>query len=106
MTDIIDILGSIIKLMGTNPQQAGGWFVALVVFIFMIWRLSIVDKKYDAYVTKLSEVIVTQEKEWRTLISKTEEMTFDMLKESTTSMSLLSEKINTLQLILLQYSKG
>lgn len=102
----MDILGGIIDLLKyfgfNNPAQAGGWIVSIFVSGFMIWRISVVDKKYDEFVTKISKVIEVQETEWRRLVTKTDEMTFDMLEASTKNMTVLSEKINTLQLILLQ----
>ena len=105
MSDVISTTLDILKFLGANPEHLGGWIAAILVFSFMIWRLSIADKKFDEYNNKVTQVMVQQEKEWRDLIAKTDEMTFVVMKDSVNSMTLLSEKINTLQLLLLQYTK-
>lgn len=106
----MDIISGIIKVLEflgiTTPGEAGGWLVSVFVSGFMIWRMNIMDKKQEQFVEKISQVISNEEKQWRDLIKKTDYMTFDMLKSSTNSMTILSEKINTLQLILLQYKSG
>lgn len=101
--DIVSGIIEVLKYFGfNNPAQAGGWIVSVFVSGFMIWRISVVDKKYDEFVDKISKVIVAQEEEWRKLVTKTDDMTFEMLEASTKTMTTLTEKINTLQLILLQ----
>lgn len=87
----------------TDPAAASGWVVSFLMCGFMIWRLIIMDKKQDEYVDKVTKVIEKQEEEWRSMVSKNDELTFEMLQTSTQALSVLSEKINTLQLLLLQF---
>lgn len=102
----LSLLFEFLKFFGLNsPAMASGWLVAIFVCGFMIWRLMIMDKKQEEYIDKISKVIEKQEEEWRALVSKTDEMTFEILKTSTQTMSMLTEKINTLQLLLIQTGK-
>ncbi len=102
MSEMIEALATLFKVLGDNPQLAGGWVVALIIFVFMIWRISILDK----YINKFADLVEEQEKEWRAVTSKTDAIMLDMLKQTTNSMTALAEKMNTLQMILLQSSKG
>lgn len=104
--EILTAITDLLKTLGLTAESGGGWIVALLVTGFMVWRLYVLDKKYDEFVDKLSKVITAQEEEWRKLVSKTDDITYDMLQDSTKSMTMLSEKINTLQLILLQLNNG
>lgn len=101
--DILSAVISLLKYFGfDDPTQAGGWIVSIFVSGFMIWRISIADKRTEEFVDKFTKFIEKQEEEWRKLISRTDEMTFNMLENSTKTMTVLTEKINTLQLLLLQ----
>lgn len=103
MIDWLADLFEILKFFGlTTPSAASGWVVAVVLGGFSIWRLYITDKKFDEYVNKLTEVLEKQEIEWRELIRKTDGMTYDVIQDTTNSLAILSERINALQLVLLQ----
>lgn len=102
ITDAIAVL----KYFGfDNPGAAGGWIVAAMSVAFMLWRINIMDKRMDMYADKVAEVIKAQQEEWRKLVSRNDDMTYDMLETSTKTMTALTEKVNTLQLILLQSGK-
>lgn len=101
----INLIYDFLKFFGLNSATAAsGWLVSIVISVFMIWRMNVLDKKQDEYINKLAKIIEEQEKEWRTMINKTDEMTFNMLQTTTQTMTLLGEKINTLQLLLIQLS--
>jgi len=104
----IDILTLIVKFFHAigldNPAEASGWAVAAVMGVFSYWRITVMDKKYDEVIDKIKEALEKEEREWRALIAKTDDMTFEVLKTTTNTMTLLTEKINTLQMILLQYN--
>jgi hypothetical protein len=101
--DFIPDAIAILKYFGfQNPANAAGWIIAALVCAFMIWRLNIMDKRLDTYADKMTEVIKAQQEEWRKLVNRTDEMTFDMLETSTQTMTTLTEKISTLQMIILQ----
>jgi len=93
---------ALLKIGFDNPAGAGGWIVAGLAIVFMVWRLSIMDKRMDLYADKVAEVIKAQNDEWRKIVDRTDEMTFDMLETSTKTMTSLTEKIATLQMIILQ----
>lgn len=100
--DIITALIDLLKDVGLNPVNAGGWIVAILAVAFLVWRTIVMDKKLDDYVTKVTKVLEIQQTEWRALVNKTDDITFDMLESSTKTMTTLIEKINTLQMIILQ----
>jgi hypothetical protein len=97
---------ALLKYFGLdNPAEAGGWIVACMAIAFTLWRIKVMDKRMDVYADKVAEVIKTQQEEWRKIVSRNDDMTYDMLETSTKTMTALTEKINTLQLILLQNGK-
>jgi hypothetical protein len=101
--NILDGALAILKYFGfDDPTQAGGWIVAVFVSAFMVWRINIADKKFDENTDKITKIIEKQEEEWRRLINKTDDMMFEILESSTKNMTVLAEKINTLQALLLQ----
>ena len=102
ITDAIAVL----KYFGfDNPGAAGGWIVAAMSVVFNLWRINIMDKSMDRYADKVAEVIKAQQEEWRKLVSRKDDMTYDMLETSTKTLTVLTEKVNTLELILLQNGK-
>lgn len=104
--EILPSIVEIFKALGlTNPAEASGWIVAILALTFTVWRVMTMDKKYENYVDKISEVIEKQEQEWRALVRRQDEITNDMLEDSTKTMTVLAEKINTLQMFLLQLNK-
>jgi hypothetical protein len=99
---ITDIL-ALLKFFGLDsPVIAGGWFVAALSTMYMVYRINLVDKKYEEFVTKIAAILEKQNDEWRALITRADDMTFDMLQSSTQTMTVLAEKINMLQVLLLQ----
>ena len=101
--DIFSGILDLLKYFGlNNPAQASGWLVAIFTGGFMVWRINVADKKVDQMTEKFSKVIEKQEEEWRRLVTKTDDITFEMLESSTKTMTILTEKINMLQVILLQ----
>lgn len=104
--DFVPTIIDIFKTVGlNNPAHAAGWILALFVSVFAVWRLSIADKKQDEHIDKIAAVLTKQDAEWREMISKTDEMTFDMLQTSTQSMTILAERINTLQMLMMKDPK-
>lgn len=102
--DVTTVFYEFLKFFNLNdPATASGWLVSCLMCGFMIWRLIIMDKKQDEYVDKVTKIIEKQEEEWRSMVSKNDDLTFEMLQTSTQTLSVLSEKINTLQLLLLQF---
>jgi len=94
---------ALLKYFGfDNAANAGGWIVAALAIAFMLWRTIVTYRKLDEYADKVSDIIKAQNEEWRKLVTRTDEMTYDMLETSTKTMTTLTEKINTLQLIILQ----
>lgn len=111
---LLTVIKDIFLALGLdNPAHAGGWILAVIILVFTVWRLNVSDRKHDEYMRDLNitlqkqenscrDSIEDQEEKWRALVSKTDEITFEMLKTTTNTMTMLTEKINTLQLILLQ----
>ena len=104
--DISSIIIQIFKTLGlNNAAEAAGWVVALLSVGFLVWRINIIDKKYDNYVEKISDIIEKKDDEWRTLIKRQDELMYNMLEDTTKTMTALSERISAFELLLLQVKR-
>jgi hypothetical protein len=98
--DWIHELVDFLKAMGIDtPAAAAGWLVAIALGAFTVWRLHVMDEKYGGYIDKLSEIIEKQDTEWRAKIHETDSIAYGIIQDTTKAMTILSERINTLQLV-------
>lgn len=103
---IIDLVEVVVGINPNTFAAFSGWIVAATSLAFLYWRIKVWDSRLE---TKLSEVVRGLEKiqnELNNQISEINDVQLNLVTDATKTMAILSEKIGSLQMIIMQMLGG
>jgi hypothetical protein len=99
----LDLVAEFMTKVGAeNLGMFSGWIVAILAMGFMVWRIRATENQHLKAVQDLTEAIEEGNDEIKQLIKEIDDVTYNLVSDSTKTTAILSEKIASLQLIIMQ----